>query len=119
MAGIGERKHEVNGEGEVRDPSGDVQPKRIKMNKSDDSRIQQITYRVYATFSPSRGTSRTIQDGERSVALLLRDGSYVGNRWRAWLDYCKRRCFEDCIREIGGQRSLRSLRKMRDEGGTL
>lgn len=36
MAGIGERKHEVNGEGEVRDPSGDVQPKRIKMNKSDD-----------------------------------------------------------------------------------
>lgn len=36
MAGIGKRKHEVNGEGEVRDPSGDVQPKRIKMNKSDD-----------------------------------------------------------------------------------
>lgn len=36
MAGIGKRKHEVNREGEVRDPSGDVQPKRIKMNKSDD-----------------------------------------------------------------------------------
>lgn len=99
------------------------------MNKNDDwttlaipleSSELRSSCRAYATFSPSRGTSRTIQDGEYDPWRSFY-GTVVtaGNRWRAWLDYCKRRCFEDCIREIGGQRSLRSLRKMRNEAATL